>query len=399
VDPHVTDPAPTTATSASTPPPPPPADVRGQAPGRQPSRRWPLVGGAVLVLAAVAGGSGAMGAVIATRNTASNSPSSGAPTVSVDSRSLPPEAQGTAAAVSAKLNPSVGTIVVATQGGGGLGSGFVVSNSGGTSYLLTNNHVVTGATTLHVIMPNDRTYAATVVGTDTFDDLAVVSVNDGHLPAATFGDSTALVTGQLVIAIGSPLGNVGSVTTGVISALHRTIQAGDQATGSQETLQDVLQTDASINPGNSGGPLADTAGRVVGVNVAASGSASNIGFSIPSRIAQRVTTALIKHQPISIPYMGVAYSDPLQAAQNGTPYSEPGLKVTTVQAGGPAAAAGIRVGDVLISVDGRSFASGLTLGGVIQSHSVGDTLTVVVSRGGQQLSVKLTLAARPTTGG
>src|SRR6202022_2880564 len=170
-------------------------------------------------------------------------------------------------------------------------------------------------------MPTDRSYTATVVGTDSFDDLAVISVTDGHLPVATFADSSKLATGQSVIAIGSPLGNGGSVTTGVISALHRTIQAGDQTTGSQETLQDVLQTDASINPGNSGGPLADTAGRVVGGNVAASGQASNIGFSIPSNIAQRVATALMKHEQIRIPYMGISYTDPVQAAENGQPYT------------------------------------------------------------------------------
>jgi S1-C subfamily serine protease len=348
-----------------------------------------------LILVGVAGG--AVGALIAGRTSTSNS--TGSTPLTIDNRVLPSAAQGDAASVAGKLNPSVGTIVVTTAGGGGLGSGFVISNSGSTSYLLTNNHVVAGASTVNLIMPTDRTYTATVVGTDSFDDLAVISVQDGHLPAATFGDSNKLVAGQSVIAIGSPLGNVGSITSGVISALHRTIQAGDQSSGSQETLQDVLQTDASINPGNSGGPLADAGGRVVGVNVADSSQATNIGFSIPSNIAQRVATALIAHQPIRIPYMGIGYTDPVTAAENGQSYNEPGLKLTTVQAGSPAAGAGLQVGDVLTTIDGVALTNGQTLGGIIQTHTVGDTLTMVVIRSGQSMTLHLTLGARPTTSG
>lgn len=376
-------------------PPPPPAPAWQPRPSPRRGRRLGVVAGAVVVLAAVAAGGGALGAVIATRNT--GLPASPGP--SVDSQVLPAVAQGAAAAVSAKLSPSVGTIVVSNASGTALGSGFVISNTGTTSYLITNNHVVSGATTVLLIMPTDRTYTAAVVGTDSFDDLAVISVTDGHLPMATFADSTKLVTGQAVIAIGSPLGNVGSVTTGVISALHRTIQAGDSASGSQETLQDVLQTDASINPGNSGGPLADAAGRVVGVNVAASNQATSIGFSIPSNIAQRVATALINHQPIRIPYMGLGYSDPVQAAENGQPYTQPGLLITTVQAGSPAATAGLKQGDVITSIDGATMTNSSTLGGFIQSHAVGDTLTIVVMRGTQSVTVHLTLGTRPTTTG
>ena len=380
------------------PPPPPPAEQHvADAPrGTRRRSRAGLFVGAVLVIAVAAVGGGAVGARIATQNTAVQTPT---PTLSADNRPLPASASGDAAAVAAKLSASVGTLVVTTASGSALGSGFVISNTGTTSYLLTNNHVVAGATAVELVMPTDVTYTGTVVGTDTFDDLAVISVQDGHLPVATFGDSTKLITGQAVIAIGSPLGNVGTVTTGVISALHRTIQAGDQSTGSQETLQDVLQTDASINPGNSGGPLADTAGRVVGVNVAASGSASSIGFSIPASIAQRVATALIAHQTIRIPYVGLGYTDPVQAASNGQPYRQPGLKITAVQPGSPAAGAGIQVGDVLTSVDGAALTNGQTLGGVIQSHTVGDTLSLVLIRNGQNVSVSVTLSARPASAG
>ena len=380
---------------AAPPPPPPPAAPAAMPEPSRPRRRRGRAALAILALAAVAVGAGVVGAVVANRGTNSTARSS----LSVDTGSLPPASKGEAAIVAAKLNPSVGTIVITTSGGGALGSGFVISNSGPTSYLLTNNHVVTGATSVYLVMPTDRTYTATVVGTDTFDDLAVISVPDGNLPVATFGDSTKLSTGQAVIAIGSPLGNVGSVTSGVISALHRTIQAGDQGTGAQETLQDVLQTDASINPGNSGGPLADTAGRVVGVNVANSGSASNIGFSIPSNIAQRVATALINHQAIKIPYIGIGYTDPVQAAENGTPYTQSGLMITTVQAGSPAATAGLLKGDVITSIDGAVLTNGETLGGLIQAHAVGDTLAMVVNRSGQSVTIRLTLGTRPASAG
>src|SRR5207237_8097498 len=153
--------------------------------------------------------------------------------------------------------PAVGT-VIARQGttSSSLGSGFVIAHTGGTSFLLTNNHVVTGSNDLHVLMPTGNLFTATLVGADRLDDLAVVSVPDASLPLSTFGDSSKLQAGQQVIAIGSPLGNQSSVTQGVISALHRTISAGGTGT-STETLEDVLQTDASINPGNRGGPLAD----------------------------------------------------------------------------------------------------------------------------------------------
>ena len=385
-------------------PPPPPRTHAGLEAAEPPlrPRRGPhpgLVLGAVLVLAAVAVGGGAVGARLAGQGSAT-SPTSSAPTLSTNPATVPPAAAGAAAAVSAKLSPSVGTIVVTTAGGGGgLGSGFVISDQGSTSYLVTNNHVVAGAATVSVVMPSDRTYTGTVVGTDSFDDLAVISIQDGKLPVASFGDSSKLVSGQAVVAIGSPLGNVGSVTSGVISALHRTIQAGDQGSGSTETLQDVLQTDASINPGNSGGPLADTSGLVIGVNVASSGQATAIGFSIPSNIVKRVATDLIDHKPIVIPYIGVAYTDPVTAATNGQPYSEPGLLITDVAAGSPAASAGVQVNDVLTSVDGISLDNGQTLGGIVQSHAVGDTLSMVLLRGGRQVTVHVTLASRPTSAG
>jgi S1-C subfamily serine protease len=300
--------------------------------------------------------------------------------------------------VSNQLGPAVGTIVVSggSGGGGSLGSGFVISNSGGTSYLVTNNHVVSGASDVRVLMPDGKNLPGTVVGTDQLDDLAVVSVKDGHLPTAVFGLSSQLTVGQEVIAIGSPLGNQGTVTSGVVSALHRSISAGSGGPGgASEQLQDVLQTSAPINPGNSGGPLADAEGRVVGVNVATAAQSSNIGFSIPSDVASRVVQSLMQGQQFKHPFIGIATEDQLSATQRGNPFDGPGVLVTSVSNSSPASDAGVHQGDIITKMDGTLLDQGETVGGVLQRHNVGDTISMEIKRGGQTLTVHVKLAARP----
>jgi S1-C subfamily serine protease len=301
--------------------------------------------------------------------------------------------------VGKQLGPAVGTIVVNSGSNSGgasaLGSGFVVSNSGDTSYLVTNNHVVSGANDVRVLMPDGKNLQGTVVGTDQLDDLAVVSVKDGKLPTAVFGQSSQLTVGEEVIAIGSPLGNQGTVTSGVVSALHRSISAGSGAGGTSEQLQDVLQTDAPINPGNSGGPLADAEGRVVGVNVATAGQSTNIGFSIPSDVASRVVQSLIQGHQFKHPFIGIATEDQLTATQDGTPFNGPGVLVTNVSNSSPASAAGIQKGDIITTMDGTSLDPGQTVGGVLQRHNVGDTISMAIKRGNQTLTVNVTLVARP----
>ena len=195
-------------------------------------------------------------------------------------------------------------------------------------------------------MPGGKNLKAKVVGTDAFDDLAVISVADTSLPQAVFGKSADLKVGEQVVAIGSPLGNDGSVTVGVISALHRTISAGSGTSTSAETLQDVLQTDASINPGNSGGPLADMQGRIIGINVAVAGNTSRIGFSIPSDVAQNVAQALIARQPVKHPFLGISYLTAIDATESGQPFTGPGVLVTKVVDATPAASAGFHSGVV-----------------------------------------------------
>jgi S1-C subfamily serine protease len=362
------------------------------------------------VLAIGLGGGALLANTVGHNNsTGSNSPvttSNGKANLAINTATLAPGVQGSAVSVASALDKAVATIVVTTSvqnrfggtsTGTAEGSGFVISNSGGTSYLLTNNHVVTGATGVEVILSSGRTLTGTVVGTDTIDDLAVVSVQDGNLQQVVFGVSADLAVGQSVVAIGSPLGNQNSVTSGVISALHRSITAGEQGSGSTENLSDVLQTDAAINPGNSGGPLADLAGRVIGVNVATSSNGTNVSFAIPSDEAQQVAQDLINHRTVNHPYLGIGFLTPLDAATSGQSFSGPGVLITQVAPGSPAAQAGLQVNDVITAVDGVTLDASQSVGGVIAKHKVGETVKLTVHRGSQTLTLSATLVQRPTT--
>ena len=296
------------------------------------------------------------------------------------------------------LGPAVAEIIVTLAGGGGIGSGFVIAHEGGASYLLTNNHVVAGATKVVVLMPDGQHFTASVQGADPIQDLAVVKVANGQLPLAQFGDSTKVVAGQQVVAIGSPLGNQSTVTAGIISALHRTISAGGSNGEPAEDLPDVLQTDAAINPGNSGGPLADASGNVIGVNTATASSAQGIGYAIPSLIAKRIAQDLIAGRTPGHPYMGVCYQSQDAALSGGGDVAGYGVVVTGTVAGAPAAKAGLRSGDVIEKVDGIALNNGETLGGVIQPHAPGDTVQLTVVRSGSTTTLPLTLADRPAAG-
>jgi S1-C subfamily serine protease len=332
---------------------------------------------------------GAVGTIVFARG---NSPTA---TLLVNDNPAKQASTGSAVSVAQQLGPAVGTIIAKEPTSNALGSGFVIAHDGSLSYLLTNNHVVNGATELHVVMPGGRNLKASVVGTDAFDDLAVVSVPDASLPVATFGASHLLAVGQSVVAIGSPLGNEGSVTAGVLSALHRTITAGSDVSGQSESLQDVLQTDASINQGNSGGPLADMDGRVVGVNVAIAGGASNIGFSIPADLAQQVAQQLISHQKVQHPYLGISYLTSIEAVEAGQGFDGPGVLVRDVRSGSPADKAGFQKGDILQAVGSTPIDNGATLGGLVQQHKVGDNIDLTVKRGSNVIHLTCSLIDRP----
>jgi putative serine protease PepD len=369
---------------AEPPPPAPPASETSS-----PASTLRRHGALVLVAGLVIGAAAAYGV---TRVTGPG----GTVTINVDNTPVHASTNN-AEGVATMLVPAVGTIIARTGGtSASLGSGFVIAQASGVSYLVTNNHVVTGSSDLHVAMPNGDNYSATLVGTDTLDDIAVVSVPNASLPMATFGDSSQLKVGQTVIAIGSPLGNASSVTAGVISALHRTITASGEGATSSETLEDVLQTDASINPGNSGGPLADVQGRVVGVNVAIAGSSTNIGYSIPANLARQVAGELIAHQKVQHPFLGIGYLDSIDAIEAGRGFNGPGVLVTQVTAGTPAAGAGFQVNDILVAIDGVAIDNGQTLGGLIQDKRDGDKIMCTVKRGSSTLTLTPTLEERPS---
>jgi len=346
---------------------------------------------AILLVGLIAGG---VGGYVLERI---QQPAGGAATIQVDTS--PVRGGGNTVQVAQQLTPAVGTVIARGSSGSSssLGSGFVVARSGSASFLLTNNHVVTGSSDLHVLMPDGSLFTATLVGADRLDDLAVVSVQNTSLPMAAFGDSSQLKVGEPVIAIGSPLGNQSSVTQGVISALHRTISAGSNSSTTSETLEDVLQTDASINPGNSGGPLADVDGRVVGVNVAIAGNANNIGYSIPSNLARQVATQLMEHHSVQHPFLGIGYLDAIDAVEAGRGFSGAGVLVTAVQSGSPAAQAGFQTNDILQAINGVSIDNGQTLGGLIQDKQVGDRISCTVKRGGQVTTLTATLVERPSS--
>jgi putative serine protease PepD len=320
---------------------------------------------------------------------------SGVATIKESTTAPPATATGDAENVAHDLAAAVGTVVARGSSSSALGSGFVISHDDKVSYALTNNHVVDGAKDLFLLMPDGHNLKATLVGTDTLDDLAVISVANTGLPVATFGDSSQLKVGQAVIAIGSPLGNEGSVTRGVVSALHRTITAGSSGSAQSEVLQDVLQTDASINQGNSGGPLADASARVVGVNVAIAGGASNIGFSIPSNLARGVAETLMRHQKVQHPYLGVKYLTTIEAFEENRGFDGAGVLIDTVSAGSPAEKAGFHTNDILEAVNGVTIDNGETLGGLIQGLHVGDSVAFTVRRGDQHLHLTATLVDRP----
>ena len=293
------------------------------------------------------------------------------------------------------LGPAVAEILV-TQSTGtrGIGSGFVIAHERGGSYLVTNNHVVAGATRLIVLMPDGKHFVAKVQGNDPIQDIAVVRVDEGSLPLAHFGDATKLVVGQQVVAIGSPHGNQGSVTSGIISALHRTLTTSRGPGTPSEDLPDVLQTDAAINPGNSGGPLADADGNVIGINTAVDATGQGIGFAIPSLIAKRIAQDLIAGRTPGHPYMGVCYQSEDAFLASGKDIPGYGVLVTSALPGTPAAKAGLKAGDLIEKVDGVELNNGQTLGGAIQPRGPGDTVRLTILRDGTTTTVSLTLADR-----
>lgn len=267
----------------------------------------------------------------------------------------------------------------------GSGSGIIISADG---YIVTNNHVVEGASQVKVILSNQQEYDAKLVGKDEKTDLAVIKIEATDLPTAVLGNSSGVQVGELAVAIGNPLGQelAGSLTTGIISAVNRTITVDNQ----QFTL---LQTDAAINPGNSGGALVNAYGEVIGINsvkMAADG-VEGLGFAIPSDIAKPVISDLIEYGYVQgRPVIGISGRDITSDMSRYYRYPE-GVYVIEVSPFSGAESAGIKAGDVIVKCNGTAVTSVNELNEIRDQHQVGDTLTLTINRNGTETDVAVTL--------
>jgi putative serine protease PepD len=326
--------------------------------------------------------------------------SSSAPATTVTTAAAQPTSQTVATTTSTltelykQAAPGVVDITVTTGGnstpfspggGGGQaeGSGFVVDKKGD---IVTNAHVVDGATAIKVRFQSGKTAKATLVGSDDSTDIAVIKVNADAslLQPIAFANSDAVQVGQSVAAIGSPFGLPETMTAGIVSALNRTITAPNNF-----SISGAIQTDAAINHGNSGGPLLDMSGRVIGVNAqiqSDSGGNDGVGFAIPSNAAKSVADTLISGGKVEHAYLGIRVGD---AASSGA-------VVSTVVSGSPADKAGLKAGDVITSIDGKAITSADDLTAAIATHKPSDKITVTVDRNGNSQKLQVTLGVRPS---
>ncbi|HET6877376.1 MAG TPA: trypsin-like peptidase domain-containing protein [Jatrophihabitans sp.] len=386
----------------------PPFGSAGQPPygeSARPSR--PRRGATVAVAAAVAGAVVGAGVGVGTYAAAGGgNGSANANPLSVTDQRAPVRAPARSiAAVAAKLKPSVVTIDTVGAQGAGTGSGVILRSNG---YILTNDHVVSldgsaapQSVKLTVVFDNGKQASARVVGTDPTDDLAVIKVNRSGLQPVTFANSSNIVVGQQVVAMGAPLGLSDTVTSGIVSALDRPVQAGNNG----QAIFDAVQTDAAINPGNSGGPLVDLSGHVVGINSAIASTSSSspfssgqpgnigIGFAIPSDEATRVASQLINTGKVSHAELGIYVS--AAPGQNAlAPTSGAGAKIARVKPNSPAQRAGLQAGDVITQVGDQRIDDPVSLIAAVRSHAPGQQVTVQLTRNGKQMTVQVTLAAQ-----
>jgi serine protease Do len=337
-------------------------------------------------------------------------------------------------AVYLNVNPSVVTIEISSRvtsagpfGGGSQnsqdqivptaeGSGFVWDTAG---HIVTNNHVIDGAAKINVTFADSSTYPATLVGADPNTDLAVIKVDGAPaalLKPVTVADSTQVKVGQMVVAIGNPFGLSNTMTTGIVSAISRSIPAGASSSqsGPSFSIPDVIQTDAAINPGNSGGVLVDMNGGLIGVPSqieSASGSNSGVGFAIPSAIVSKVAPQLISTGKAAHAYLGISGGSltPDLVSQFNLKTGQQGIVIASVAAGGPAEKAGLQpaqvdasgsptaVGDIITGIDGKTITRFEDLVSYLAGYTEpGQTVTLTVVRAGQEIQVKVTLGTQPT---
>ncbi|MEV5964183.1 trypsin-like peptidase domain-containing protein [Kribbella sp. NPDC051952] len=375
--------------------PPPPSDWHHQqahayTPAPPPkANRILIIAGVVALVIGVIAGAGAAATVVAV-NRSTGDPITAQPTVPVGNGTDPKIKTGSVSAVAATLLPSVVQLKVeGADNSDATGSGFAIDNAG---HILTNNHVVAGAAkggSIQVLTQSGKTSTARLVGRSPAYDLAIVQVIGLDAPSVQFGQSDQAVVGQDVVAIGSPLGLAGTVTSGIISAKNRPVTTGE--TADETSYISALQTDAAINPGNSGGPLVDMNARVIGVNSAIAtvrgseeGQSGNIGlgFAIPIDQARRTAQQLIANGQASYPVIGASVDMQFEG----------GARVSAVNAGSPAARAGMKVGDVITSINSVAVDSAETLIVAIRTHQPGESVQLVYERSGKARQATVTLA-------
>jgi len=273
----------------------------------------------------------------------------------------------------------------------GSGSGFVFAADG---LILTNSHVVEGAERIEVTLPDGRERSADLIGHDPDTDVAVLKITAAELTALTFGDSQTLRPGQVVIAIGNPYGFQHTVTTGVVSALGRSLRAR-----SGRLIDHVIQTDAALNPGNSGGPLVTSAGLVIGVNTAIIAGGQGLSFAVPIGTVAAVLPPLLRDGYVRRGYLGVAGQDVplLRRVTRFHRLSQPsGVFVISVEADAPAQAAGLREGDIIVSLDSTPIASLDDLHRLLTGARIGTTASLGILRGAGRLDLTVSIADRPS---
>ena len=301
--------------------------------------------------------------------------------------------------VASEVSGSVVSIQAALSNGTAKGSGAIVSAKG---YIVTNNHVISGAQQIQVTLSNGQMYTAQVVGTDTTTDLAVIKLDNppSDLKAVEFADSDKLAVGEDVMAIGNPLGYDDTATTGIVSALNRQVTVTDDS--GSDIVTNAVQIDAAINPGNSGGPTFNAAGQVIGINSSIASTATSsdsagsigIGFAIPSNLVKRVANEIIKDGKVKHVALGVTITTGTVEADGVT---RAGAKVTAgasgsaVVSGSPADKAGLKVGDVIVAYDGNAVSSTYSLLGYVRASALNDKVTLTIVRSGKTMDVEVTL--------
>ncbi len=358
--------------------PPSPAPPSGPPPSHQERPRSRQV--VAWFLAALLGaGVGSVGTFVALGG-GGRSPAGGAVRVASPVNSGGDEGRSAVAAVAKAVLPSIVRVDVGDRfGSGGLGSGVIYREDG---FIVTNAHVVDGADQVRVHLNSGEELSARVVGTGAPTvDLAVLRVDRKGLPAATFGASRTLELGEPAVVIGSPFGLDTTVTSGVISGLHRNLNLGDGI-----RFTDGIQTDAPLNPGNSGGALANSRGEIVGINTATVGAGGGVGFAIPIEIVRKVADQIIQTGNAQLAFIGIAGDN----LANGR-----GARIREVVSGGPADDAGLRPDDVVVEFDGKKVESMDDLVSMLIDKNVNDAVKITYERDGKRQDASVKLAARP----